>query len=393
MLIRRKSFDLCTLIFIVIGSLFVFRIREYGSEAVDFQIIIRLLAWGAAAALPIAYFIRHNYNWGIINNHELFLVLFFLLGFVMIPFSENAFRSSIVLFSYISIYLYIKYLYLRYSDDFVISGIVIAFSVVVICSIFYYLFLPDLGRHIYWYDDELFVSKRMSGVLNTSNAMGGFCAIFILFLVTAIKKQLLNFSFLKVMMFLAVCCLLLSNSKTSIAAVLLASLFLIEKGRFKFFVYLMLGSSLIFVIFAVLIDFSSLLVLLSRHGDPNELLTFTGRTFIWPVVFDVALERPFTGYGLGVSSAAISEFSYLIGYTPAHAHNLVLQAFYSMGVFGSVLILVILLYNFFKVSSNQLSNALAMFLFITSLLEASYLAGVASYSLMALAYTVVCKRC
>ena len=141
----------------------------------------------------------------------------------------------------------------------------------------------------------------------------------------------------------------------------------------------------------VIIDPFYLLTSISRHGDPQEVLTLTGRTYIWPAVFEAALQRPFTGYGIGVTSIAIPELSHQIGYSPAHAHNLLLQAFFSVGFLGFILIFFSCVYNFFYRTDNKLSNAMMVYILITSLFEASFLSGVASISLIPFLYMIICK--
>jgi O-antigen ligase len=222
--------------------------------------------------------------------------------------------------------------------------------------------------------------------------MGGFCAVYCLFLLHSFNKSVITKSFFIIAFLLSLAALLLSDSKTAFISFIFSSLFLYRRNKFILFVIL---SGIIFtsllIIYAAF-DFYGFLGHVSRHGDPEEVLTFTGRTYIWPAVFDMALERPFTGYGIGVTSLALPRLEDIIGYTPAHAHNLILQAFFSLGLGGMLCITAILGYNFVIKCKNRLGNSMAVYIIITSLFEASFLSGVAGYSIIPVIYMVLSKE-
>ncbi|MCE2572805.1 O-antigen ligase family protein [Motilimonas eburnea] len=371
-------------------SLFVFRIREYGSSDVDFQIVFRLVAWFGGSTIAALYFYKFGFK--VVSNHELLLISFLLLALIMLPFSMLPFRSFVVLLSYTSFYLYIKYVKSRFGDEYLLYSVSVAFFLVICSSYFYYVALPDLGRHIYWLNDVLYVSPRMSGVFSTSNAMGGFCAVYGIFLIYSYKQGVLKKNFFVVAFVLCLIALLLSNSKTALASFLISSLFLFKRNKLISFLLLLGSFTFLTILVYAIYDFTGFLTSISRHGDPEEVLTFTGRTYIWPAVWDMALERPLSGYGIGVTSLAIPTLADSIGYTPAHAHNLALQAFFSLGLGGLICIIAILIYNLVCRTRNRLSNAMAVYIFITSLFEASFLSGIAGYSIIPLIFMVLCKN-
>ncbi|MEF1173961.1 O-antigen ligase family protein, partial [Vibrio sinaloensis] len=138
---------------------------------------------------------------------------------------------------------------------------------------------------------------------------------------------------------------------------------------------------LLVAVFA-LFETEMFLTAVSRHGDPNEILTFTGRTFIWPAVIEKILDQPLFGYGLGVTSIALPELSYVIGYTPAHAHNLVLQATFSLGLIGGGMCVLLLIFNFLVKKPNKLAISFTVYILVTSIPESSFLGGVAGYSII-----------
>ena len=69
-----------------------------------------------------------------------------------------------------------------------------------------------------------------------------------------------------------------------------------------------------------------LINLVSRSGNVNELLTLTGRSFIWDFTLHLIAEAPILGHGHNSSEAIFLErFPY---FTVTHAHNLILQALF-----------------------------------------------------------------
>ncbi len=375
---------------VLCGALMVLRIREYASTDLDFQAFLRLLSWGGTLFITGMAFVKHGWKW--INQHDYLLGLFLILALALVPFSVDPVRTLMTVISYGSFYLGIRFLYLRYGLDGVIVTLGCAGGVLLVLSYFYYFFLPELGRHIYWFDSVLLVSSRMSGTFTTSNAMGGFAAVMLLLIQRLHQRQIFSLRYLLVLMLIALGALLLSNSKTASVAWAVSALIMLPKSSFK--TMLLFAGAFVVVCAGVFIlsDPMAFLVMLSRHGDPNELLSLTGRVDIWPVAWELAWQQPLTGIGLGTTSAVMPEFSDVVGYSTSHAHNLVLQAFLCMGVFGAGLIAIIVLYNLFHASVEPLSNGFAVYLLITAMFESSFLSGVAGYSMIPLVVMCVCKQ-
>ena len=126
---RVRLFNLFLFSMFIIFSLFVFRIREYGSDSVDFQIVLRLMAWGGGILIAFIYFYKFGFR--VSNNHELLFVAFILLAILMLPFSMLPFRSFVVVLSYAAFYFYFKYVKSRFGDDFLLYSISLSFFIVI----------------------------------------------------------------------------------------------------------------------------------------------------------------------------------------------------------------------------------------------------------------------
>ncbi|MEF1187630.1 O-antigen ligase family protein, partial [Vibrio sinaloensis] len=148
-------------------------------------------------------------------------------------------------------------------------------------------------------NDILYVSPRMSGVFSTSNAMGGFSTVFLLLIGYLWINELDNRKLLSVTAALAIFCLVKSDSKTAMASLVIAGYFLLPSSKLKTISTVISITLFLLVAVFALFETEMFLTAVSRHGDPNEILTFTGRTFIWPAVIEKILDQPLFGYGLG----------------------------------------------------------------------------------------------
>lgn len=82
----------------------------------------------------------------------------------------------------------------------------------------------------------------------------------------------------------------------------------------------------------------------STYAEGTNPETLTGRTFIWAVAFEYALEKPLFGYGLYAYRFIIPPFNHFQG---QEAHNELLQQFFAYGAAG-VILTVGLYWMFFR---------------------------------------------
>ena len=124
--------------------------------------------------------------------------------------------------------------------------------------------------------------------------------------------------------------LLRSLSKTSLVAFLVAEAFLLLKDKSM---ALRTKLLLIFAAMLVTIGFSGLLTsyfdIYANTGNSPE--TLTGRLGIWAFVLNEAIQQPWIGHGFHSVWKVIPPFG---EFEARHAHNELLQQFYSYGVVG-----------------------------------------------------------
>ena len=174
---------------------------------------------------------------------------------------------------------------------------------------------------------------------------------------------------------------LLTQSRMPLVAALFASM-AVPAYRLKVFGR---ASGLIFFFMAVLtvivivsglqyIVPADVLAMLSRTGEVEEILSFTGRSEIWSFVLSKIAERPAFGWGVGSGAWII-----LPNYTDPtmnimHAHNAILHFTFSTGLVGGLLlvtVLAIMVYRSFKYGSVFTSTFVVMLL-IAGITEAVY---------------------
>ena len=130
--------------------------------------------------------------------------------------------------------------------------------------------------------------------------------------------------------------LLRSLSKTTIAAFLVSQLFLLLASK-----TIARRSKLLIVAAsaAVLAAFSGLIAAYYTVyiNAGNQADTLTGRVGIWALILDRALERPWLGHGFNSVWKVIPPFG-PDQFEAWHAHNELLQQFYTYGIAGIVLL-------------------------------------------------------
>ncbi|MEM6781437.1 MAG: O-antigen ligase family protein [Pseudomonadota bacterium] len=367
----------------------IFRTRDYGSDSIDFQVLIKLALWAGAFGFS-AIFIQ---KWGrqLFQYDNLPLTCIFALMAISCVYAPSFVYSAGAVLSVISVVTLFYFAQRVLDDETILWTVFGAFTTVSALSIIVYFVNPSFGRMEVWVNGSLVPGNRLSGITATANAIGYLSALalmlsFILgyFYKTAKTKPLYVFAFIN---FIA---LMMSNSRTSMGALVVA-LAVVFFARFTSLRLSILFTAIALLAFGTLaIDIEWLLSQISRSGNADEILTGTGRAYIWPVVMDLISQRPFTGWGYGSSSFILPNFSAEIGHVPPHAHNALLQLWLTVGFFAVLAYIVLFLakvFYSFKVQDHAKLMMLA-FLFATSFTESSVWLGVAQNPAILLALIV-----
>jgi exopolysaccharide production protein ExoQ len=137
-------------------------------------------------------------------------------------------------------------------------------------------------------------------------------------------------------------------SKGTIVAFLFAGLYYLLRGlriSHKARLWIAIASSLILIGFWGLME-----TYLDIYTQSTNLETLTGRTYIWAQALDFSLEHPWIGHGFDSFRWIFPPFN---NFQANHAHNELLQTFFSYGIVGLVVV-VALYWSFYRqVRSSQ----------------------------------------
>jgi len=214
--------------------------------------------------------------------------------------------------------------------------------------------------------------------------LGRAAALVLLLCFIAIKTNIMRWraALIIAMGFAAVACLVLAQSRTSVAALVgaIGAVLVLQRPR-----RLLIAGIIVFAssLLLMLIDLNpaELAALLARSGRTADVVTLTGRTAIWSFVWGEIEKAPLLGYGYSSTRYLIPLlYKTFWGWTAAHAHNMWLQTWFVSGVVGVCLLFLVLTaqFRYYLKTRDIASLALLALVFVTGLTEAGHLDGAPS---------------
>ncbi len=182
---------------------------------------------------------------------------------------------------------------------------------------------------------------------------------------------------------LGVAGLIASNSRTS-AAVMIAGLWALLKRKYRFItaaIILVATPLLIASSYYGLFQTDTVAGHISRTGYAEDAMTLTGRVHIWAYLVDKIEQAPVLGHGYAATRDFMpNEWSTRYGWTTTSAHNSVLQSLVTVGLVGTVPLLLIWLLQLldFLRRPSPLRDAIFMVVIVNGLTESGVIGGVPS---------------
>lgn len=259
------------------------------------------------------------------------------------------------------------------------SKILLLFRLLLWTSVVIGVVLPNNG----WQHDfvDTFipgVTDRFAGVGGHANGMGAIAGIAVLFELNCILGSsgrwlsLLHLSLGSVL-------LILTQSKTSLMACVLCSLYLVlsrKKGGLpaQIRIVMVAGAVLVGTLFAW-----------SFLGDwvvsnENNLGDLTGRLPLWQYLWDVAVQQPWFGFGRSLWEQLTVSDSFKYKWAAGNAHNQLLNSFLMAGAVGVVCLIGYVVALFLRRRSIEpgfraLFTACLLFMVIRAFVEAGFEPG------------------
>lgn len=361
-----------------------FRFRDYGDKSIDFQTIIRLLAFSCLFLLPLIY--RKVWIALAKSRSELLLIILFAFLLCTSPIAPNPGFSAFNAFSMIIGYVYAIMLIEVVGQKGTVKLLVLLGGSICVISLIVLLVNPEFAKMQAWDGFEIADVNRLKGITGSANGMGSIASLTILFTVLFYKDFDRNWRKIGIYAVIAsLFCLYLSNNRMSMLATVIALwyYYAIVRGKAAGVV----GSLISFSVAAVVLSLFSneIFSALSRSGDASEITSGTGRAEIWNVVLELWAASPFIGYGYSSASAILPLDPRLFS-VAAHAHNMYLEILFSGGMIGFILLILFLVSTISVAVRNKQWKFLAILIFfiVRGLTEATPFSGVASYNSMIL---------
>ena len=271
------------------------------------------------------------------RNKLLFVFLIYIIASAAwSDYPQISLRRSIAL---TGTTLFGTYLALRLRPDELLRYLLIAFSITLFASLLVILFVPSIGVHADVH------AGAWGGVLGHKNDFGRKMVLGTLVCMTYYFMSRERGRGLLLLLLLFFLCVAMSQSRTSwvALALLLLSIPLLLVSRrpglpLAVQIIILVGVGLGGFGFVIIEYYQELLELIGRDA------TLTGRTHIWQLGWEAALESPWLGYGYKTFWGYGGLARYIL---VGHAHNNFLDVLVELGGIGFILFLAVL-FNYIK---------------------------------------------
>lgn len=323
----------------------IFRQRDLADKSIDLQIVFKMGVW--AATFVFCVMLIRLWFKQLLRIDKFFELLLLIMILVSCTYAPNPTYSLASAFSLFAIFFLLFLSSATLHNREIIWPIVAGCSLVSLISLIVYVVAPDFGRMHEWVNGVNVIGPRLTGITGTANAIGyisAFACLGLYYYRYYLPARIpLWFIAMLGVNFTA---LLLSNSRTSLLALILsiltAGVVRLNPARMAIF-FIFICSVIMF--FAV-IDLDWLFSMLARSGDSSEITSGTGRTEIWKTTLRLIAEKPFLGWGYASSIFVLPAQDIIPGYNVPHTHNAFLQVLFSGGIVGLVLFISVLLTKF-----------------------------------------------
>lgn len=357
-----------------------FRYRDYTSTSIDLQILLKLGLWFMGFGLGILLY--RKWAGKVLRIDNILLIVMLLQILAACFYAPQMIYALSCFFSLVSIFI-ILFLASSYLDEEeILYSVFLTISLICIISIIAYYTVPSFARMGEWVEgaSERTPGSRLSGVTGNPNSMGLMAAFTLIIGVHYARRYASrNLIIYIACMLLNLTALLMSNSRSSLAAMLVS---LTAAYFLNFTPHRILAASTLAclaIAFFFLVDLDALMAMLSRSGNAEEITSATGRTHIWETAIRLIQERPLTGWGYTSSKEILPLHAHEIGHAPQSTHNLYLQMLFSMGIPGLAVFLAMFMVKFFYAMkfNDFFKVTILIFLLLHGLTESTIFVGMA----------------
>ncbi len=322
-----------TLVFVTHAN---FRTSESEQAALDWQIALRL----ATCAVCGAYGLCHlgDVSRALFRFPGAWCTLYLAWASLTVPLAMNPRYALAAAVTMWCTMFFVAAVLSQLGGRRIAQVLLVAITIYVVLSWGVYIFLPSVGRTAFVYDEVVY---RLGGLGHPNDtgmmAALGSALVFVLRVAGAIRWRI---ALPLLAMFLMT--LIYAESRTAMAVAVSALAICLVRTRPALTALAAVG--LLAAALAVVVvanDDKGPLATLTRSGETDELLDFTGRTYVWQFVAGKIRYAPLLGYGYNCSRFVMIEYNF--GREEYHAvnhpHNLLLNVVLGTGLPGGVLFL------------------------------------------------------
>ena len=330
--LRGKSWALIGYIALTISLIdSVFRNREIAAQSIDLQTFVKLCIWCGGAFISV-WTVRNAIQRSFKGDIK-WLMLFSLFALASTAYSLSpayTFGAGLAAVCYCLLAVGVVE---RLSQKQILLGLLLGLCLLLGASLLLYF-----GTGFGMANLEGGNVQRLAGLAGSPNALGRAASLAILVvvvLVTTHKTSIFKwYCLLAVAM--AVLCLVLADSRTSLVATFLGFTMYYFRRHLVLAVIVSVAVFLtLMLILNVNIPWADIAASFSRTGRVSEITTLTGRTDIWSAAWKAFLDKPLFGHGFGATKILIPQiFQTYWGFTTTQAHNFYLQTLVTTGVVG-----------------------------------------------------------
>jgi O-antigen ligase len=334
-----KTAYLVLLGIMLVGLSINFRHRAAGEIGLDFQNAGKMIGWMVALGVGIWHFgkIRDLLR----QPHIASMVIYCVLATLSALWSEAPMFSLANGIGLLAFCVFGLTGAALVSGRKLVTGCVAALSLYLVINIVVALILPDYG---YLAPSEFETVYRLRGVSGHPNVLAQQMSVLLGLLFICFNRKWLGRGLILVLAAAVLGMLWLTNSRANLVAVFVSVGLIILRRRPALLIVGLMGSVLaLLTVFAIPENLLNDLVgQFSRNGSASEILTLTGRTELWEFCFGKIRERPLFGYGYMAAEDIITREYVSSSYgSTANAHNMMIQSLLSVGILGTLPVLVI----------------------------------------------------
>lgn len=371
---RRPWAVAAILIFVIFGLSLSFRMREHGEVGIDLQNGVKLLTWLALSAIAL---FNLRLLAPMLKEPTIALAcLYAAIALMSVLWSLDPLYSganAIGWFSYLALACLAV---LTLGSERVLRLIVGTLAAFLLLGL-----VGGVLTDAAWMEPSVEETGfRLRGFSGHPNVFGQQAGLLVTLTIIARRQALLPRLWFVCALVIGILAVVLSGSRTTLAAVLVAAMIIEfrERGLLAPAVgatIMLVSAALLLFSFIDLHQLEGAMSGLSRTGSGGEILTLTGRTEIWSIALERFGERPLFGWGFNAAERLLLDSMPPTFYGDAvNTHNMFLQSLLTVGFIGSLpgfSIIAILLLRFFA-RPDATRDHMLVFLLVLGLGEAEF---------------------